>query len=33
MLGGNAVEFYSLDADKLNTIASRVGPKRSEFRS
>jgi predicted TIM-barrel fold metal-dependent hydrolase len=33
MLGGNAVEFYGLDLDRLNAIASRVGPERSEFRS
>ena len=33
MLGGNAVEFYGLDVERLNPIASRIGPERSEFRS
>ena len=33
MLGGNAAGFYGLDIDRLNTIANRVGPERSEFRS
>ena len=33
MLGGNAVEFYGLDVDRLNPIANRIGPERSEFRS
>ena len=31
-LGGNAVEFYSLDAEKLAPIAARIGPKKSDFR-
>lgn len=33
MLGGNAVDFYGLDTDRLNVIASKIGPERSEFRS
>lgn len=32
MLGGNAVEFYGLDVDKLNPLAERIGPERSWFR-
>ena len=32
-LGGNAMEFYNLDAEKLAPIAARIGPKKSEFRT
>ncbi len=32
MLGGNAVEFYGLDLDKLNRLAERIGPEKSWFR-
>jgi predicted TIM-barrel fold metal-dependent hydrolase len=32
MLGGNAIEFYGLDEDKLRPIAERIGPKRELFR-
>ena len=31
MLGGNAVEFYDLDVEKLNPIAARIGPKKGSF--
>lgn len=33
MLGGNAVEFYGLDTEKLAPIVARVGPEKSEFRT
>ncbi len=32
MIGGNAVEFYGFDLDKLNPLAERIGPERSWFR-
>jgi hypothetical protein len=32
MLGGNAVEFYSLDAEKLAPLAARIGPEKKSFR-
>ena len=32
MLGRNAVEWYGLDAEKLNAIARRIGPERRLFR-
>jgi predicted TIM-barrel fold metal-dependent hydrolase len=32
MIGGNAVEFYGLDAEKLNPLAERIGPERAWFR-
>ena len=28
MLGGNAIEFYGLDAEKLAPIAARIGPEK-----
>jgi hypothetical protein len=31
-LSGNAVEFYSLDAEKLAPIAARIGPEKASFR-
>jgi hypothetical protein len=31
MLGGNAIEFYGFDAEKLAPIAARIGPRRSDF--
>jgi predicted TIM-barrel fold metal-dependent hydrolase len=31
MLGGNAIEFYGLDAEKLAPIAARIGPKKGSF--
>ena len=31
MLGGNAIEFYGLDADKLASIADRIGPEKGSF--
>jgi hypothetical protein len=31
MLGGNAVEFYNLDVEKLAPIAARIGPERGSF--
>ena len=31
MLGGNAVEFYGFDAEKLAPIAARIGPRKSDF--
>jgi predicted TIM-barrel fold metal-dependent hydrolase len=30
-LGGNAVEFYNLDAEKLAPIAARIGPDKTSF--
>ena len=33
MLGGNAVEFYGLEVEKLAPIAARIGPEKGEFRS
>jgi predicted TIM-barrel fold metal-dependent hydrolase len=33
ILGGNAVRFYDLDAEKLAPIAARIGPEQSEFES
>jgi predicted TIM-barrel fold metal-dependent hydrolase len=32
MLGGNAVEFYSLDVEKLAPHVARIGPEKREFR-
>ena len=32
MLGGNAVEFYGLDVEKLAPHVARVGPEKREFR-
>jgi hypothetical protein len=31
MLGGNAVRFYGLDAEKLAPIAARIGPEQAIF--
>ena len=31
MLGGNAVEFYDLDIEKLAPIVARIGPEKSSF--
>src|SRR6056297_1548677 len=31
MLGGNAVEFYGLDVEKLAPIAARIGPEKGTF--
>jgi len=31
MLGGNTVEFYNLDIEKLTPIAARIGPERGSF--
>lgn len=31
MLGGNAVRFYDLDAEKLAPIVGRIGPEKSRF--
>ncbi len=31
MLGGNAVRFYGLDAEKLAPIAARIGPEQASF--
>ncbi len=31
MLGGNAIEFYGLDAEKLAPIAARIGPGKGTF--
>lgn len=31
MLGGNAIEFYNLDVEKLAPIAARIGPERGSF--
>ena len=31
MLGGNAVELYGFDAEKLAPIAARIGPRKSDF--
>src|SRR4029450_3440618 len=31
MLGGNAIEFYGFDAEKLAPIAARIGPPKSDF--
>jgi predicted TIM-barrel fold metal-dependent hydrolase len=31
MLGGNAIEFYGLDAEKLAPIAARIGPEKGTF--
>ena len=31
MLGGNAIEFYGFDAEKLAPIAARIGPHKSDF--
>jgi hypothetical protein len=31
MLGGNAIEFYNLDVEKLAPIAARIGPERGTF--
>ena len=33
MLGGNAVDFYGLDAEKLAPVVARIGPEKSAFRS
>jgi hypothetical protein len=33
MLGGNAVEFYGFDAEKLAPVVARVGPRKSDFQS
>jgi len=30
-LGGNAVEFYNLDAEKLAPVAARIGPDKASF--
>jgi predicted TIM-barrel fold metal-dependent hydrolase len=32
ILGGNAVEFYGLDAEKLAPLVARIGPEKSLFR-
>jgi predicted TIM-barrel fold metal-dependent hydrolase len=32
MLGGNAVEFYGLDVEKLAPIVARIGPEKASFR-
>jgi predicted TIM-barrel fold metal-dependent hydrolase len=32
MLGGNAVEFYGLDAEKLAPLVARIGPEKQSFR-
>jgi predicted TIM-barrel fold metal-dependent hydrolase len=31
ILGGNAVRFYDLDAEKLAPLVARIGPEQSEF--
>ena len=31
MLGGNAIEFYGLDAEKLAPTAARIGPEKGTF--
>ena len=31
VLGGNAVRFYKLDAEKLAPIAARIGPEQGAF--
>lgn len=31
ILGGNAVEFYGFDSEKLVSIAAAVGPEKSAF--
>jgi predicted TIM-barrel fold metal-dependent hydrolase len=31
ILGGNAVEFYGLDAEKLAPISARIGPEKGSF--
>ncbi len=31
MLGGNAIEFYGFDAEKLAPIAARIGPRKGDF--
>ena len=31
MLGGNAIEFYGLDAEKLAPLAARIGPTKESF--
>ena len=31
MLGGNAIDFYGLDREKLQSVADRIGPMRSDF--
>ncbi len=33
MLGGNAVEFYDLDVEKLAPIVDRIGPERKSFQA
>jgi predicted TIM-barrel fold metal-dependent hydrolase len=33
MLGGNLVDFYGFDAEKLTPLAAEVGPAKSAFRS
>ena len=33
MLGGNAVRFYGLDAEKLAPLAARIGPEKALFRT
>jgi predicted TIM-barrel fold metal-dependent hydrolase len=32
MIGGNAVEFYGLDVEKLAPIVARIGPEKASFR-
>ena len=31
ILGGNAVDFYGLDVEKLAPIAARIGPEKGIF--
>ena len=31
MLGGNAVAFYGIDAEKLMPLAARIGPDKASF--
>jgi predicted TIM-barrel fold metal-dependent hydrolase len=31
MLGGNAVEFYGIDAEKLAPLVARIGPEKESF--
>ena len=33
LLGGNAVEFYDLDAEKLAPLAARIGPEKQTFQN
>ena len=32
LLGGNAIDFYGLDAEKLAPIAARIGPEKGTFK-